>query len=98
MVLYIRSRGKAGAGQGYSQFTNMLTLWFAVGWQSGISLASGTNGSNRQDSDASSYSTGQGGLPTPESLAEVLQSTRRLVVEQAAECLLVCSWALNYFI
>ncbi|XP_019177002.1 PREDICTED: large proline-rich protein bag6-B-like isoform X2 [Ipomoea nil] len=63
----------------------------SVGGQSGISLASGANGSNRQDSDASSYSTGQGGLPTPESLAEVLQSTRRLIVEQAAECLLQLS-------
>nr|GLL17350.1 large proline-rich protein bag6-B-like isoform X2 [Ipomoea trifida] len=60
----------------------------SVGVQSGISLAFGANGSNRQDSDASSHSTGQGGLPTPESLAEVLQSTRRLIVEQAAEFLL----------
>lgn len=63
----------------------------SVGVQSGISLASGANGSNRQDSDASSHSTGQGGLPTPESLAEVLQSTRRLIVEQAAEFLLQLS-------
>lgn len=57
----------------------------------GISLASGTRGSNRQGSNVSSYSPEQGGLPTPELLADVMLSTRQLVVEQAAECLLQLS-------
>ncbi|CAH9090411.1 unnamed protein product [Cuscuta epithymum] len=62
-----------------------------VGGPSGISLTSSTNGSNRQESNVSSYPTGQGGLPTPELLANVMLSTRQLVVEQAAECLLQLS-------
>ncbi|VFQ97785.1 unnamed protein product [Cuscuta campestris] len=57
----------------------------------GISLASGTRGSNRRGSNVSSYSPEQGGLPTPELLADVMLSTRQLVVEQAAECLLQLS-------
>ncbi|KAK1287630.1 hypothetical protein QJS10_CPB19g00603 [Acorus calamus] len=33
-------------------------------------------------------SAGQGGLPTPQSLAEVILSTRRMLIAQAGECLL----------
>jgi len=43
------------------------------------------------DSNSMSQSgTGQERLPTPASLAEVIRSSRQLLTEQVAECLLVC--------
>ena len=41
--------------------------------------------------DGASRSGAGQGLPTPESLAGVMQSTRQMLVEQAAGCLSVCA-------
>ncbi|KAK9279406.1 hypothetical protein L1049_013085 [Liquidambar formosana] len=52
------------------------------------SQGAGTHRNDVQESDAASRSAaGQQGLPTPASLAEVMQSTRQLLIQQAAESL-----------
>ncbi|KAA8521612.1 hypothetical protein F0562_012285 [Nyssa sinensis] len=52
------------------------------------SQSAGALGNIRQESDTVSYSaTGPGGFPTPASLANVMLSTRQILIEQAGECL-----------
>lgn len=43
------------------------------------------------DHEGGSRSGAGQGLPTPESLAEVMQSTRQMLIEQVAGCLSVCA-------
>ena len=45
---------------------------------------------DRDSNSASNSGTIQEGLPTPASLAEVLLSTRQMLIEQTGECLQVC--------
>ncbi|CAI9772924.1 unnamed protein product [Fraxinus pennsylvanica] len=69
-----------------SQYLSHLRQEFRThaGGQSGSFQTAGPCGSDAQDS----HSTAQRGLPTPESLAELILSTRQILVEQAAEGLL----------
>ncbi|XP_010244741.1 PREDICTED: large proline-rich protein BAG6-like isoform X2 [Nelumbo nucifera] len=48
----------------------------------------GVTGNEGQEHDSAPHSSaGQAGLPTPASLAEVIHSTRHMLIEQAGECL-----------
>lgn len=59
----------------------------------GNNSASGNHGGDVQNSDATLQSdVTQGGLPTPTSLAEVILSTRQILIDQAAEDLSVCAF------
>ncbi|CAA2984532.1 ubiquitin domain-containing DSK2a-like isoform X1 [Olea europaea subsp. europaea] len=73
-----------------SQYLSHLRQEFHThaGGQSRSFQTAGPYGSDAQDSHATSPSTAQRGLPTPELLAELFLSTRQILVEQAAECLL----------
>ncbi|CAA3021311.1 ubiquitin domain-containing DSK2a-like isoform X1 [Olea europaea subsp. europaea] len=73
-----------------SQYLSHLRQEFCThaGGQSGSFQTAGPCGSDAQDSLATSRSSEQRGLPTPESLAELILSARQILVEQAAECLL----------
>lgn len=70
-----------------SQYLSRLRHEFSgsVGGNTNNSQASGTRSNNVQEGEA--VSRGQGGLPTPATLAEVMLSTRQILIEQAAECL-----------
>ena len=59
----------------------------------GNNSAAGIHGCDLQNSEATLQSdVTQGGLPTPASLAEVILSTRQILIEQAAEDLSVCTF------
>lgn len=66
-------------------------LEFAVEEQSNSSQAAGICGMDKQNSDVTSVSNIQRGLPTPASLADVMLTTRQILNEQVVECLLVCA-------
>ncbi|XP_057959141.1 ubiquitin-like domain-containing protein CIP73 isoform X2 [Malania oleifera] len=60
----------------------------ALGGHGNNSQATGTRGRDGQEPNAASHvAARQGGLPTPASLAEVMLSTRQILIEQARECL-----------
>ncbi|XP_059658186.1 ubiquitin-like domain-containing protein CIP73 isoform X2 [Cornus florida] len=71
-----------------SQYLRRMKHEFSSSVRGQSSHAPGTNGNGGQESDAGLLSaTGRGGLPTPASLAEVMLSTRQILLEQAGECL-----------
>lgn len=57
--------------------------------QSNTGHTAGIHERNGQNLGETSYSSVQRGLPTPGSLADVMLTTRHILNEQAAECLLV---------
>ncbi|KAL0447308.1 UNVERIFIED_CONTAM: Ubiquitin-like domain-containing protein CIP73 [Sesamum latifolium] len=65
------------------------------GGQSAIARNAGFSGSDGHDVEAAAHSSDPRGLLTPESLAEVITTTRRLLLEQATECLLQLSGQLE---
>lgn len=68
-------------------------MYWAGRGGSNNSQAATTDMTGERDSSSSSHSgTAQEGLPTPATLAEVMLSTRQMLVEQVGECLLVCSY------
>ncbi|KAG9451410.1 hypothetical protein H6P81_011375 [Aristolochia fimbriata] len=74
-----------------SQYLSSLRREFSVDGRipNNTSGGSETSGVEGQQSDAGVQSSeGQGPLPTPSSLAEVMHSAQRLLAEQASECLL----------
>ncbi|KAF8407193.1 hypothetical protein HHK36_006320 [Tetracentron sinense] len=73
-----------------SQYVSRMRHEFNAGGrgQSNNARVDGTHGSEGREGDAASHSgVGLGGLPTPASLAEVMLSTRQMLIEQAGECL-----------
>ena len=82
-----------------SEVFYMHILELAVRGQSNNSQAAGTLGSNGQEYDAAMHlASGQGGLPTPASLAEVMLSTRQILTDQAADSLSVCTNAITFLL
>ncbi|KAL2525734.1 Ubiquitin-like superfamily protein [Abeliophyllum distichum] len=73
-----------------SQYLSHLRQEFRThaGGRSGSFQTADPCGSDVQDSQATLHSNERRGLPTPESLAELILSARQILVEQAAECLL----------
>ncbi|XP_011078367.1 ubiquitin domain-containing protein DSK2a-like isoform X1 [Sesamum indicum] len=65
------------------------------GGQSAIARNAGSFESDGHDLEAAAHSSDPRGLLTPESLAEVITTTRQLLLEQATECLLQLSGQLE---
>jgi hypothetical protein len=79
-----------------SEYLNHLRQEFA---------ANGSNANNLQDSENSvgnvqdsASTTGESRIPRPSHLAEVLQSTRQLLIGEVADCLSVCSFTFISYI
>lgn len=68
-------------------------------------IFAGSNANNLQDSENSmgnvqdsASTTGESRIPRPSHLAEVLQSTRQLLIGEVADCLTVCSFTFASYI
>lgn len=71
-----------------SQYLGQLRCDFDGIGRGGGTNAAATNSTIEGNTNSASHpGTLQEGLPTPGSLAEVMQSTRQMLIEQAAECL-----------
>jgi len=71
----------------------------------GTVIFAGSNANNLQDSENSvgnvqdsASTTGESRIPRPSHLAEVLQSTRQLLIGEVADCLSVCSFTFISYI
>ena len=76
----------------------MTWIWFlvlAVRIQGNNSQSLGAGNAGEESNAAPHSASSQGGLPTPAALGEVTQSARQLLIEQAGECLMVCSKRCN---
>lgn len=70
--------------------TAIILCWFWAGRGGGNNTAATNSTIEGNTNSASHPGSLQEGLPMPASLAEVMQSTRQMLIEQSAECLHVC--------